>query len=119
MSTGLVMTPDTEVFDLAARAAIAKLLRVDVERLKPSASLADDLKVDSLEFIALIVGLERHFDVSLPDVEAAKVQTVSEITYLLRMQTESAGRVVNKEANSSSSGIPRSEPNRSSIISAP
>ena len=73
------MAADTDVDKDAAREAIAKLLRVDVARLKPDASLTEDLKVDSLEFLALIVGLERYFDVDLPDAEAAGIRTVSEM----------------------------------------
>ncbi len=79
MGHDTTMTVDRDDFENLTRAAIAKLLRIDVERLEIDASLTDDLKVDSLDFIALIVGLEREFDVSFPDVEAARIKTVSEL----------------------------------------
>ena len=90
MGHDATMTVDRDDFDKLARAAIAKLLRVDVERLEIDASLTADLKVDSLDFIALIVGLERQFDVSFPDAEAARIRTVSELLRTLYTQMASA-----------------------------
>ncbi len=83
-----------DVFDDDARKVIAKLLRVDVARLTPDASLTADLKVDSLDFLALVVGLERHFDIDLPDAEAAEVRKVSEMIELLRVHQRGSNETI-------------------------
>ena len=84
------MAADMGLFGDVARQAMAKLLRVELERLVPEASLSTDLRVDSLEFIALVVGLERQFDVDLPDAAVAQIRTVSEMIEFLRMQMSGA-----------------------------
>jgi acyl carrier protein len=74
------MPTRAESFEIRVQQAVANLLRVDPARVKPEASLAGDLKVDSLEFMTIIVGLERAFGVELPDDEAARLRTIAQVT---------------------------------------
>lgn len=66
-------------FDRGVCDEIARLLRLQPERVVASASLADDLGVDSLLYMAMVVGLEQHFDVTLPDQDAARFIRVSDV----------------------------------------
>jgi acyl carrier protein len=68
-----------EDFFVRVRTEMASLLRIELERVQPDARLAEDLRVDSLDFMAIILGLERAFGVEIPDVEAARLTTVRKI----------------------------------------
>lgn len=63
---------------------IARLLKLPDDRLATSASLAGDLGVDSLAYLTLIVGLETHFDVEIPDSQAARFTSVSDVITVFR-----------------------------------
>lgn len=81
---------DKAGFDQRVRNEIARLLLVSVERVTPNASLDVDLGVDSLLHVTMVMGLERHFDVELPDRDAARLRIVEEVIELVR--TRLAGR---------------------------
>lgn len=74
------------------RTELAALLHAEPERLRPATRLVEDLKVDSLEFLSLIVRLEGAFDAELPDKEAARLRTVGEIAEALRRHSTSPVR---------------------------
>ena len=76
-------------FDDRVRREIARLLRVPPERVTPAASLAADLGVDSLLHMTMIVGLEEHFDLELPDHQAARLTSVADVIAVVR---EHAGK---------------------------
>jgi acyl carrier protein len=65
-------------------AEIARLLRIPPERVVASASLADDLGVDSLLYMTMVVGLEQRFDVTLPDEDAARFRRVADVIEAFR-----------------------------------
>jgi len=58
---------------------IAEQLGVSFEEVKPDASFADDLGSDSLDLVELIMALEEEFNIEIPDEEAEKIKTVSQV----------------------------------------
>ena len=54
--------------------------RLDVKRSEvvPSASFIDDLNADSLDIVELVMGIEKDFDIEIPDDEAEKIRTVQD-----------------------------------------
>lgn len=76
--------------DQRIRDEIARLLLVPVERVTPAASLDADLGVDSLLHMNMVIGLERHFDIELPDRDAARLKNVADVVQVVR--TRLAGR---------------------------
>jgi acyl carrier protein len=66
-------------------AEIARLLHIPPERVVASAALAEDLGVDSLLYMTMIVGLEQHFDVTLPDQDAARFTRVTDVIEAFRV----------------------------------
>ena len=75
---------ETDPLEARVVEALAGLLKVDPARLVPAAMLVDDLGVDSLEFLTFVVGLERAFDVEVPDKEAAGMATVADVIEVIR-----------------------------------
>jgi len=67
---------------------IAEQLGISFEEVKPDASFTDDLGSDSLDSVELIMALEEEFNVEIPDEEAEKIKTVSQvIEYVKKVMT--------------------------------
>jgi acyl carrier protein len=68
---------------------IVDKLGVDESEVTPEASFINDLGADSLDTVELIMEFEKEFNVSIPDDQAEKIQTVGlAIEYL---EANSAG----------------------------
>lgn len=57
---------------------VAEQLGVDKEKVTPDTSFVNDLGADSLDTVELVMELEEEFDISIPDEEAEKIQTVGQ-----------------------------------------
>jgi len=57
---------------------IAQNLDVDKAAVVPSASFINDLNADSLDIVELVMGIEKEFDLEIPDDEAEKIRTVQD-----------------------------------------
>ena len=60
-------------------AVVAATLRLDRDGIARDASLVDDLGADSLDWVSLIMALEDHFAVDIPDEDAAELRTVKQV----------------------------------------
>ncbi|MCF8247446.1 MAG: acyl carrier protein [Saprospiraceae bacterium] len=57
---------------------IVEKLGVEETEVTPEASFTNDLGADSLDTVELIMELEKEFDISIPDEQAEKIQTVGQ-----------------------------------------
>ena len=60
------------------RKIIAEQLSVDEAKVVPAASFVEDLGADSLDTVELVMALEEHFEVEIPDEDAQKILTVQD-----------------------------------------
>ena len=60
------------------KSIIVEQLGVDEEEVTPDASFVDDLGADSLDTVELVMEFEDEFDISIPDEDAEKIQTVGQ-----------------------------------------
>ena len=67
-----------EVFD-KVKEIIVEQLGVAETAVAPEASFIDDLGADSLDIVELIMAIEEEFDLEIPDSDAEKVVTVSDV----------------------------------------
>ena len=58
---------------------VAEQLGVDESQVTEDASFIDDLGADSLDIVELIMALEEEFDTEIPDADAEKIVTVSDV----------------------------------------
>lgn len=72
-----------EVFD-KVKEIIVEQLGVAETAITPDASFIDDLGADSLDIVELIMALEEEFDLEIPDADAEKVVTVSDVVEYIK-----------------------------------
>jgi len=58
---------------------VAEQLGVDADEVSLESSFIDDLGADSLDIVELLMALEEEFDIEIPDEEAEKLSTVSDV----------------------------------------
>lgn len=67
-----------DIFD-KVKEIIVEQLGVAETAVAPEASFIDDLGADSLDIVELIMAIEEEFDLEIPDNDAEKVVTVSDV----------------------------------------
>ncbi len=67
-----------EIFD-KIKEIIVEQLGVTENTVTMDASFIDDLGADSLDIVELIMALEEEFDLEIPDADAEKIVTVSDV----------------------------------------
>jgi len=68
-----------EVFE-KVKSIIVEQLGVAETAVTMEASFIDDLGADSLDIVELIMALEEEFDMEIPDADAEKIVTVSDVS---------------------------------------
>ena len=67
---------------------IVEQLGVDESEVTPDAHFIDDLGADSLDTVELILSFEEEFDISIPDEDAEKLETVGKAVEYLKAHIE-------------------------------
>jgi acyl carrier protein len=67
-----------EIFD-KVKEIIVEQLGVAENTVTMEASFIDDLGADSLDIVELIMALEEAFDLEIPDADAEKIVSVSDV----------------------------------------
>lgn len=68
------------------RKLIAEILGIDVSEVTPEKNLKEDLKIDSLKFADIFMGVEESFNVDVDNIseeELLSIQTIADIEKLL------------------------------------
>ena len=72
-----------EVFE-NVKNIIIEQLGVTENAVTMEASFIDDLGADSLDIVELIMALEEEFDIEIPDEDAEKVVTVTDVVEYIK-----------------------------------
>ena len=72
-----------EVFE-KVKGIIVEQLGVSEASVTMDASFIDDLGADSLDIVELVMALEEEFDMEIPDTDAEKVVTVSDVVEYIK-----------------------------------
>lgn len=71
------------IFEKVKRTMV-NTLGCDEAKITESASIADDLGIDSLDAVELVMALEEEFGIKIPDEELGNLKLVSDITAVLQ-----------------------------------
>ncbi len=63
---------------------ICDQLAVEPEKVTDTASFIDDLGADSLDIVELVMAMEEEFGIEIPDEDAEKLKTVSDVSNYLQ-----------------------------------
>ncbi len=63
---------------------IVDQLGVEPERVTMEASFINDLGADSLDIVELVMAMEEEFGIEIPDEDAEKLKTVSDVCNYLQ-----------------------------------
>jgi acyl carrier protein len=61
------------------RSLVAEQLCVELAEIKPDANILDDLGADSLDVVEMVMALEEHFDIEVPDEDVEELRTVADV----------------------------------------
>ena len=73
---------------------ISKRLNVNVEEIAPEAKFVEDLGADSLSKFELVMTIEEEFEVDIPDKEAERIMTLSDVLAFLSLHAGKGHAVV-------------------------
>lgn len=71
---------------------IAEQLGVDESKVVPEASFVEDLGADSLDTVELVMALEEHCEIEIPDEDAQKILTVRDAIEYVTARTVTEGQ---------------------------
>lgn len=71
---------------------ICDRLSVTRDRLKPETRFVDDLGADSLDTVELVMELEEEFELTIPEEDAERIQTVGEAVKYIEEAKAAAGK---------------------------
>ena len=75
---------DTEEIFEKVKEIILDNLGVAKNAVTMESSFVDDLGADSLDIVELVMAFEREFDIEIPDSDAEKVVTVSDVVEYIK-----------------------------------
>jgi len=70
---------DSKEIEAKVKELVVEKLGVDAEQVNSDASFVEDLGADSLDTVELVMALEDEFDVEIPDEDAEKIVTVTDV----------------------------------------
>ena len=72
--------------DFMTRDLLSEKLGIDFHSIQDEATFDDDLGIDSLDFIEIIMEIEKKFKIKISDEESEKLRTVASITRLIKQK---------------------------------
>ena len=75
--------------DERVRDLIVEQLGVNADQVVAGASFVDDLGADSLDTVELVMAFEEEFGLDIPDEDAEKMATVTDVTKYLEEHSKS------------------------------
>lgn len=83
------MEVDIMVFDITKDLFI-EIMGLDEEEVTLEAEIFDELDADSLDMSQIILGLENHYGIDLPDDTSAQVNTIEDLIRLVETAKQAA-----------------------------
>lgn len=82
--------PELAEIESKVKKIVSEQMGVAEDEITPETSFVNDLNADSLDTVELVMELEDEFELSIPDEEAEKIQTVGQATEYIKKHLDSA-----------------------------
>ena len=82
--------PDVQEIEDKVIAIVSDQMGVEKAEISRETSFVNDLNADSLDTVELVMELEDEFEMSIPDEDAVKIQTVGQAIDYIKDQAEKA-----------------------------
>jgi acyl carrier protein len=76
-----------ETIESQVKQVIANQLQVNLNDISNDSSFIEDLGADSLDIVELVMAMEEHFNLEIPDDEAERIQTVQDAVNYIAQHT--------------------------------
>ena len=80
--------PDVQEIEDKVIAIVSDQMGVEKAEISRETSFVNDLNADSLDTVELVMELEDEFEMSIPDEDAVKIQTVGQAIDYIKDQAE-------------------------------
>ena len=87
------MPTEQEVFEKVV-SIVSEQMGVDKGEIQKETSFVNDLNADSLDTVELVMEFEDEFDMSIPDEDAEKIQTVGDAVQYIMSVADKAKQAV-------------------------
>ena len=78
---------EEEIFE-KLKEIIVDQLGVEEDIIKMDSTFVEDLSADSLDIVELIMDIEEKFDIEIPDSDAERIVTVSDVVEYVKSKKE-------------------------------
>ena len=82
--------PDAAEIEAKVKKIVAEQMGVSESEISKETSFVNDLNADSLDTVELVMEFEDEFEMSIPDEEAEKIQTVGMAIEFIEKHLDSA-----------------------------
>jgi acyl carrier protein len=82
--------PELAEIETKVRKIVAEQMGMSEEEISRETSFVNDLNADSLDTVELVMEFEEEFELSIPDEEAEKIQTVGQAIDYIKAHLDSA-----------------------------
>ena len=84
--------PELAEIEQKVKKIVAEQMGVPEADIKRETSFVNDLNADSLDTVELVMELEDEFELSIPDEEAEKIQTVGQAVDFIKAHLDKASQ---------------------------
>lgn len=77
---------EEEILEILKNIA-SEQLGIDADKITLKSILTDDLEADSLDVVELVMNIEEHFGITIPDSDAEKIVTVEDMVKYIATHT--------------------------------
>jgi acyl carrier protein len=82
--------PELAEIETKVRKIVAEQMGMSEDEISRETSFVNDLNADSLDTVDLVMEFEEEFELSIPDEEAEKIQTVGQAIDYIKAHLDSA-----------------------------
>ena len=82
--------PELAEIETKVRKIVAEQMGMSENEISRETSFVNDLNADSLDTVELVMEFEEEFELSIPDEEAEKIQTVGQAIDYIKAHLDSA-----------------------------